>query len=163
MNYLLVYAHPNPKSFCHAIKEDIVIRIKQQGGEVVVRDIYQLGFDSVLSSNDFVQYMLAVDRTNEKISDLYVPHHPSVLRGLKKVVAAANKHKIGVSICGDMVHDERYLRFLIGIGLRQFSLNPDYIPRIQKAISRIDLVSAQNEAKKLLQMTQLKDIDGHYQ
>ena len=57
MNYLLVYAHPNPKSFCHAIKEELVTQIKQQGGEVVVRDIYQLGFDSVLSSTDFVQFL----------------------------------------------------------------------------------------------------------
>jgi len=57
MNYLLIYAHPNPKSFCHAIKEEIENQIKQQGGEVTARDLYQLGWDPVLSSNDFVQFM----------------------------------------------------------------------------------------------------------
>ena len=57
MNYLIVYAHPNPKSFCHAIKEEIEARIKQQGAEPVVRDLYQQGFNSALSSGDFVQFL----------------------------------------------------------------------------------------------------------
>ena len=56
MNYLLVYAHPNPKSFNHAVKEEIVAQIRQQGGEVQVRDLYQLGWDPVLSANDFAQF-----------------------------------------------------------------------------------------------------------
>jgi len=57
MNYLIVYAHPNPKSFCHAIKDEIEIKIKQQGGALVVRDLYQQGFNPVLSSGDFVQFL----------------------------------------------------------------------------------------------------------
>ncbi len=57
MNYLIVYAHSNPKSFCHAIKEEIEAKIKQDGGKFVVRDLYQLGFNPVLSSQDFVQFI----------------------------------------------------------------------------------------------------------
>ncbi len=55
MKYLVVYAHPNPKSFCHAIKEEIVVRLKEQGAIVDVRDLYQMGFNPVLSANDFMQ------------------------------------------------------------------------------------------------------------
>jgi len=57
MIYLIIYAHPNPKSFCHAIKDEIETKIKQQGGELVVRDLYQQGFNPVLSSGDFVQFL----------------------------------------------------------------------------------------------------------
>lgn len=57
MNYLIIYAHPNPKSFCHAIKEEIQTQIKSQGGEYTVRDLYEMGFTPILSSGDFVQFL----------------------------------------------------------------------------------------------------------
>ncbi len=56
MNYLVVYAHPNPKSFCHAIKEQIVAQIQSHGSECVVRDLYQMGFNPVLSADDFMKF-----------------------------------------------------------------------------------------------------------
>ncbi len=57
MNYLVVYAHPNPKSFCHAIKEEVVACIKKKGENCEVRDLYQMGFNPVLGSSDFVQFL----------------------------------------------------------------------------------------------------------
>jgi NAD(P)H dehydrogenase (quinone) len=57
MKYLIIYTHPNPKSFCHAVKEEIVAKLKDQGSEVEVRDLYQMGFNPVLSSNDFMQFI----------------------------------------------------------------------------------------------------------
>jgi NAD(P)H dehydrogenase (quinone) len=57
MNYLVIYAHPNPKSFNAAIKEQLVALLKSRGREVVVRDLYELGFNPVLSGNDFTQFL----------------------------------------------------------------------------------------------------------
>lgn len=56
MNHLIVYSHPNPKSFCHAILETAVKTLQSKGHEVVVRDLYALGFDPVLKGSDFVEF-----------------------------------------------------------------------------------------------------------
>jgi len=112
-----------------------------------------------IGTNDFVQYLLAVDRTNEKVSDLYVPHHPSVLRALKRVMDSARQHHLDCSICGDMVHNEQYLEFLLGIGVRNISLNPMFLPKIQKSIGQIRLKNAEDLARKLLQKSRLSDIN----
>lgn len=111
-----------------------------------------------IGTNDFIQYMLAVDRTNEKVADLYIPHHPSILRALRKVVVAAQKRKKDVSICGDMAHDARYLPYLLGIGVRKFSVNPILIPRVQKAIQSIEWRKACKEVKNILKENTLAEI-----
>ena len=102
--------------------------------------------------------MLAVDRTNEKVADLYLPHHPSVLRSLKKIVDAALKKKIDVSICGDMADDEKYLFYFLGIGIRKFSLEARYIPKIQKEISSLDLKAVEREIRSLLTKSKITEI-----
>ncbi|MFC1808575.1 phosphoenolpyruvate--protein phosphotransferase [Candidatus Omnitrophota bacterium] len=113
-----------------------------------------------IGTNDLIQFLLAVDRTNEKIASLYNPRHPSVLRTLKKIVDSANRNHIDVSICGDMAHDEKYIAFLLGIGLRSLSINPIYIPKIKKMILGLDLRQAENLAKRLLQQTKITEINA---
>ena len=76
-----------------------------------------------IGSNDLIQYMLAVDRTNEKVSNLYLAHHPAILRAINRVVAAAQTHGKDVSICGDLSANKRMLPFLLGVGLRKFSID----------------------------------------
>ncbi len=103
-----------------------------------------------IGTNDFVQYMLAVDRTNVNVADLYIPHHPAVLRGLHRAITAALRHGRDVSVCGDMAHDPRFVRFLLGIGVRKFSMSARYLPRVQEAIFSTVLEEAQGFAKRLL-------------
>jgi phosphotransferase system enzyme I (PtsP) len=103
-----------------------------------------------IGTNDFVQYMLAVDRTNANVADLYVPHHPAVLRGLARAVAAALRHGRDISVCGDMAHDPRFVRFLLGIGVRKLSMSARYLPRVQEAILATRLDAAQAFAQRLL-------------
>ncbi len=112
-----------------------------------------------IGTNDFIQYMLAVDRTNEKVADLYLPHHPSVLRALKRVVETADRHGKEVAVCGDMPYDERYLPYFLGIGVRKFSVDPHLIPKIQKTISLIELTQAQAKTRVLLEMKKIADIE----
>lgn len=112
-----------------------------------------------IGTNDFIQYMLAVDRTNEKVADLYLPHHPSVLRGLKKIVQAAQHHGKGVSICGDMAHNERFVPYLLGIGLRTFSVDSRYLYKLQRAVEHVDIRRAEEETLHLLSQKTVRDID----
>jgi len=111
-----------------------------------------------IGTNDLIQYMLAVDRTNEKVASHYTPHHPSILRAIRTVVAAADRHQTDVSICGDMAHDERYIPFFLGIGLRAFSVDPVYLPRIRRAIARADLGETRQVAQALLDFSRASDI-----
>ena len=113
-----------------------------------------------IGSNDLVQYVLAVDRTNEHISDLYVPHHPAVLRSLKKIAEAASKYHKPLSICGDIASGERLIPFLLGIGIRTLSLDAHRIPRVQAIIEKISMADAENRAEKMLKMGRIKEVAG---
>jgi phosphotransferase system enzyme I (PtsP) len=113
-----------------------------------------------IGTNDLIQFMLGVDRTNENVAGSYLPYHPSVLRALKKVVRAAGQGDREVSVCGDMAHQEQYLTFLLGIGIRILSIDPRYMHRIQQAISEIDLTEARAVADKMLAQPRISDIAG---
>jgi phosphotransferase system enzyme I (PtsP) len=112
-----------------------------------------------IGTNDLIQYTLAVDRTNEKVANFYIPHHPSILRSIKRVVAAARRYEVEVSICGDMAHDERYVLFFLGIGVRILSVDPIYLPKIQRAIAEMTLREAEETAERILRQNTVKAID----
>lgn len=84
--------------------------------------IRKLDFLSI-GTNDLIQYTLAIDRTDEEVSHLYDPLHPAVLHLLAHVISSANKAEVPVSICGEMAGEVAYTRLLLGLGLRQFSMN----------------------------------------
>ncbi len=109
-----------------------------------------------IGTNDLVQYLLAVDRTNEKVANLYLPQHPSVLRALKKIVDAALKYGKDVSICGDLAADPKFLPFLLGIGLRTFSLDARYLSKMHKNLYGIVLSQAQQQAGELLKQNKVE-------
>lgn len=114
-----------------------------------------------IGSNDLVQYMLAVDRTNEQVSDLYKGHHPAILRAVSRVVRAANALKKSVSICGDLAAEERMIPFLLGIGLRSFSIDIVNAPAVQRVIERVALADAEQEASDLLALGRISEIESY--
>ncbi len=103
-----------------------------------------------IGTNDFIQYTLGADRTNESVADYYCPHHPSVLRGLKRIVDAANAADVPVSVCGEMAHDPRYIPFFLGIGVRILSVDPSYLPAIHGQVADLDTMETAEYAAKLL-------------
>lgn len=111
-----------------------------------------------IGTNDLIQFMLGVDRTNQSVADFYVPHHPAVLRALSKIVRSAGDNDCEVSICGDMSHQQQYIPFLLGIGLRTFSVDPAYLPRTQSVINATSLDRATALAESMLAQSRLSDI-----
>jgi phosphotransferase system enzyme I (PtsP) len=103
-----------------------------------------------IGTNDFIQYMLAVDRTNEKVAEYYQPFHPAVLRSLAKIVSRAGYRNKEVSVCGELAHDPKYIPFLLGIGIRALSVYPKFLPSVQKIICNLDLSDAKSYADQLL-------------
>lgn len=113
-----------------------------------------------IGSNDLVQYMLAVDRTNEHISDLYLAHHPAVLRALNRIAQAAISRGKPLSLCGEMACNARILPFLLGIGIRTLSVEVRQIPKLHKLIAQIDTAEAAATAKRLLALGRISDIEA---
>lgn len=103
-----------------------------------------------IGTNDFIQYLLAVDRTNENVAAYYQPYHPAVLRSLAKIVGSARQHEKPISVCGEVAHQIDFIPFLIGIGVQRLSVDPQFIPTIQKAIAKIDASKAKDYAGHLL-------------
>ena len=103
-----------------------------------------------IGTNDFVQYMLAADRGNDQVLKYYQPFHPSVLRGLKKIVQAFSKRGKEISLCGEIARDKDYLPFLVGIGVRTLSLDPRFIPSVQRCLNDMDSAEACHHAEALL-------------
>ena len=112
-----------------------------------------------IGTNDLIQYLLAVDRTNAAVADCYVPHHPTVLRALKYIADVAIAHDTPLCICGEMGRDPKYLPFLIGIGIRQFSLEPSQITKAQELISCLTIEQCRQYAEDMLSMHKIADIE----
>lgn len=113
-----------------------------------------------IGSNDLVQYMLAVDRTNEQVSKLYLAHHPAILRAINRIVSAARTVGKDVSICGDLSTDPHMLRFLLGIGLRKFSIDIMNAPSIQRAVQRTSLAQAAEIAERMLGFGRISEVEA---
>ena len=111
-----------------------------------------------IGTNDFTQFLLAVDRGNEKVASYFLPHHPSVLRSLRDIVAGARRHHCDLSICGEMAHEERYIPFLLGIGMRNLSVDPRFLPRLQQQIRALSLADAERHAQELLATASIAEI-----
>jgi phosphotransferase system enzyme I (PtsI) len=111
-----------------------------------------------IGTNDLIQYLLAVDRVNDRIAHLYEPTHPAVLRMLKFVIDAAHKQKIKVSICGEMAGDAIYAPLLLGLGVDELSMTPPLIPAVKYLVRSMKLSDAQALAEKALSLNSAKEI-----
>jgi phosphotransferase system enzyme I (PtsI) len=112
-----------------------------------------------IGTNDLIQYLLAVDRTDARVSRLFEPLHPAVLRTLRHVVRAAARRRLPVSLCGEMAADPSVLPLLIGLGLTSFSMNPLAIPLARGVVERLDTEDARRLAARALRQVTVKGVE----
>ena len=120
--------------------------------DIIAKDV---DFMSV-GTNDLIQYMLAVDRTNERVAHLYNPAHPAIVRTIKHVIDAGKEKNVPVGMCGEMGSDVEYTLLLLGLGLDEFSVGPAALPEVKKVIRSVSLVQAQEVATEVLSFTETK-------
>jgi len=103
-----------------------------------------------IGTNDLIQYTLAIDRVDDSVNYLYEPLHPAVLRLIKTSIIEANKAGKAIGMCGEMASDPRYIRLLLGLGLRTFSVNPESFLEIKKIIANTDMKGLSRQANRML-------------
>ncbi len=100
-----------------------------------------------IGSNDLIQYSMAADRGNDRVSYLYQPTHPAILRLIKMTVAAGATGAIPVSVCGEMAGDPILTPLLIGLGITDLSMAPAVIPVIRAVVRAVSLPEARQLAE----------------
>lgn len=103
-----------------------------------------------IGTNDLIQYLLAVDRGNEIVSNLYQEFHPSVIRTIDFIIKEGKRHNVFVSICGEMASDQIAIPLLIGLGLDSLSVSPALIPVTKQIIRNISYEEVQKLVEKCL-------------
>lgn len=111
-----------------------------------------------IGTNDLIQYTMAADRMNERVSYLYQPYSPAILRMVKIVIDAAHAEGKWAGMCGEMAGDERAIPLLLGLGLDEFSMSATSILKARSQILHLSKGEMKNLAEKALQMKTTNEV-----
>jgi phosphotransferase system enzyme I (PtsI) len=143
----------------HQIKVGAMIEVPSAA---MVADLLAPEVDFVtVGTNDLIQYTLAVDRTDDRVSDLYEPLHPAVLRLIRMVRRAAARHRIPISLCGEMASDPALVGLLVGLGLTEFSMTPAAIPIVRRVVQELNAAEARRLAGHVLRLPTAAQIEQY--
>ena len=118
----------------------------------------ELDFLSI-GTNDLIQYTLAIDRTDDRVSHLYNSLHPAILKLINITIKAGKKHNKEVSICGEMAGDSRLTKLLLGMGLRHFSMHPSRILGVKKQVLNSNTQKLKLWSAKILKTKESENIE----
>ena len=121
------------------------------------RFVDEVDFFSI-GTNDLIQYVLAVDRSNKDVASLYTAADPSILRMIQMAVRTANEHNVPISTCGQMCGNPLYTMLLLGMGLRSLSVTPGAIPEIKQVCRRATIASCERIAERALELENARDV-----
>jgi phosphotransferase system enzyme I (PtsI) len=154
---------------------EIGVMIEVPSAVIVAEELAkEVDFFSI-GTNDLIQYVLAIDRINERVTYLYEPLHPAVLSLIKQVVDIGHKAGIRVAMCGEMAGDPTYTMILLGLELDELSMNPLAIPRVKKIVrgstlkeskillNKIMTLSSSSEIRALVEATMQKRFPEEFQ
>ena len=118
----------------------------------------ELDFLSI-GTNDLIQYTLAIDRTDDRVSHLYNPLHPAILKLISMTIKAGKKYNKQVSICGEMAGDSKLTKLLLGMGLRNFSMHPSRILSVKKQVLNSNTQKLLPWSTKILKAKESENIE----
>ena len=114
-----------------------------------------------IGTNDLIQYMLAVDRVNERVNYLYTPLHPSVLRLIDEIVRKGHEAGIKVSMCGEMAGQIHFTMLLVGLGLDELSMPVSDSLKIKWFMRNITFSEAKEFARQILSLSCSSDVESY--
>lgn len=147
------------EAYDHQLQVGIMI---ETPGAALTADILarEVDFFSI-GTNDLVQYTLAVDRVNERVSQLFETFHPGVLRLIKGVIDAGHAAGIPVAMCGEMAGEVRATPLLLGLGLDEFSMSASSLPRVKQVIRSLSRRDARQMANHALGLNTAGEIKAY--
>jgi phosphotransferase system enzyme I (PtsI) len=114
-----------------------------------------------IGTNDLTQYALAVDRTNERVADLYQPLDPAVLRLIQQSIDAAHDHGIWIGMCGELAGMQKAIPLLLGMGLDEFSMAPRAIPEAKWLLKQLKRSEMVQLVSQVMTMGTAREIENH--
>ncbi|MDF9823786.1 phosphotransferase system enzyme I (PtsI) [Breznakia sp. PF5-3] len=120
-----------------------------------VADFFSIG------TNDLIQYSMAADRMSEKVSYLYQPYNPSILRLIKMTIDGAHKEGKWAGMCGEMAGEPDAVAILLGLGLDEFSMSATSILRARKVVTSLSKKEMEDVASKCLEMDSAEDVQAY--
>ena len=128
----------------------------------VIADLFTQEADFLsIGTNDLIQYTLAADRMNEKISYLYQPYHPAIIRLVKNVIEAAHKNGKWVGMCGEMAGDEIAIPILLALGLDEFSMSAPAILNTRAQIAKLSKAELAAHLDQIFTLTTADEVEDY--
>lgn len=131
-------------------KCDIGIMIEVPSSAVLAKKFAKYVDFLSIGTNDLVQYTLAIDRIDDEVNYLYDPMNSAVLSLIKTTIEAGRECNTPVAMCGEMASDINYIRLLMGLGLRSFSMHPSAVPEVKNVITNTDTSKVKDLASQIL-------------
>lgn len=147
--------HPVPAN----LKVGVMIEVP--AAAMIAEHLAQIVDFFAIGTNDLTQYTLAVDRANEHVSELYRPLHPAVLRLIDRVITAAHRAGITVSMCGELAADPLGVPLLVGLGLREFSVHPAALPVVRRLVRAVSFREVRRIAHRALSLATAKEVEEY--
>lgn len=146
-----------------AVSDDIEIGMMVEiPSAAVIADLFAKEADFLsIGTNDLIQYTLAADRMNEKVSYLYQPYHPAIIRLVKNVIDAGHAHGRWVGMCGEMAGDEVAIPILLALGLDEFSMSASSILAARAQISKLSKAQSQKHIETILSLSTADEIEAY--
>ena len=135
----------------HAEHVPLGIMVEVPSAAVMAEELAREAEFMSIGTNDLVQYSLAVDRSSRELAYIASPFDPAILRLIRGVVTAAQRHQRPVAVCGAMASDPLASTLLVGMGLRELSMEASAIPAVKEAIRRVNLADAEAVAAEAMQ------------
>jgi len=137
---------------------EIGVMIEVPSAVIIAEELAQEVDFFSLGTNDLIQYVLAIDRINDRVTYLYEPLHPAVLRMIRKVVEIGHRAGIHVAMCGEMAGDPTYTMILLAMEIDELSMNPLAIPKVKEIIRETTLKEARQLMRKVMKMASASEI-----
>jgi len=103
-----------------------------------------------IGTNDLIQYSMAIDRVNDEVNYLYDPLNPAILKLIHMTIKAGKQHNTPIGMCGEIASDPKFIKLLLGLGLREFSVHPGILLEIKRIIRESRINDLESEAIKIL-------------
>lgn len=147
----------NGYPFDRKIKIGIMIEVPSAA---LTTDILSRHVDFMsIGTNDLVQYVMASDRLNPEVASLYSPYHPAMIRILNQIITTANEQNCSISICGELASDEKFIPVFVGMGIKELSVSPQFVPKVRKLIRNVSSNTCENYLSRLLSLETTEQVE----